>query len=123
MQIPQDLQYTDQHEWVRTEDGIRYRVGITDFAQDSLGDIVYIELPEAGIEVSAGGSFAEIESTKSVAEVFAPAAGTIVAVNEALADAPELMNSDPYGEGWIVVIEFSAPGEFMDAAAYEAFTQ
>jgi glycine cleavage system H protein len=123
MQIPQDLQYTDQHEWVRIEDETRYRVGITDFAQDSLGDIVYIELPNVGTEVAVGAPFAEIESTKSVAEVFAPAAGTIVGVNEALADSPELMNTDPYGDGWIVVIEYSAEGEFMDAAAYEAFSQ
>lgn len=126
MQIPEDLRYAENHEWVRLEPDGGVRVGITDYAQDALGDIVYVDLPEAGGSVIAGASFAEIESTKSVAEVYAPITGTIAAVNEALLDAPELVNSDPFGEGWFVVIvpvDTAALDHLMDATAYAAFTE
>ena len=126
MQIPEDLRYAENHEWVRLEAEGGVRVGITDYAQDALGDIVYVDLPEAGGSVLAGASFAEIESTKSVAEVYAPVTGTIVAANEALLDAPELVNTDPFGEGWFVVImpaDTLALDHLMDAAAYAAFTK
>ncbi len=126
MQIPEDLRYAENHEWVRLEAEGSVRVGITDYAQDALGDIVYVDLPEAGGSVMAGASFAEIESTKSVAEVYAPITGTIVAANEALLDAPELVNTDPFGEGWFVVImpaDTLALDHLMDAAAYAAFTK
>jgi glycine cleavage system H protein len=123
--VPDDLRYTDQHEWIRTEDG-RARVGITDYAQDALGDIVYVDLPETGREVEAGETLAEVESTKSVGEVYAPVAGTIVEVNAALAEQPEMVNSDPYGDGWFVVIEPSdaaALEDLLDAAAYRTLTE
>lgn len=126
MQIPEDLRYAENHEWVRLEEDGSVRVGITDYAQDALGDIVYVDLPDAGASVIAGAAFAEIESTKSVAEVYAPITGTIVAVNGALLDAPETVNSDPFGDGWFVTI---APADelvldaFMDAAGYAAFTE
>lgn len=125
MNVPDDLRYTDQHEWIRTEDG-RARVGITDYAQDALGDIVYVDLPETGREVEAGETLAEVESTKSVGEVYAPVAGTIVEVNAALAEQPEMVNSDPYGDGWFVVIEPSdaaALEDLLDAAAYRTLTE
>lgn len=126
MQIPEDLRYAENHEWVRTEADGTLRVGITDFAQDALGDVVYVELPEVGVELTAGGVFGEVESTKSVSEVYSPAAGTVTAVNETLVDAPELVNGDPYGEGWFVVL---APADgvdmstLMDAAAYTTYTE
>ena len=126
MQIPEDLRYAENHEWVRLEADGGVRVGIPDYAQDALGDIVYVDLPEAGGSVIAGASFAEIESTKSVAEVYAPITGTIAAVNEALLDAPELVNSDPFGAGWFVVIvpvDTVDLDHLMDAAAYAAFTE
>jgi glycine cleavage system H protein len=126
VQIPEDLRYAENHEWVRLEADGSVRVGITDYAQDALGDIVYVDLPQAGGSVMAGASFAEIESTKSVAEVYAPITGTIVAVNEALLDAPELVNSDPFGEGWFVVmtpVDTLVLDHLMDAAAYKAFTE
>jgi glycine cleavage system H protein len=113
MKIPDDLRYSVEHEWVRTEGG-RVRVGITDYAQDALGDIVYVELPTVGTEVAAGGKMGEVESTKSVSEIYAPVAGTIVAVNEALPESPEQINEDPYGTGWICELELA------DGAAVEA---
>lgn len=125
MNVPEDRRYTDQHEWVMpSDDGLK--VGITDYAQDALGDVVFIDLPESGQEVTFGDTIAEVESTKSVAEVYAPVSGTIVAVNSPLADTPELINSDPYAAGWFVVI---APGDdsayeaLLDAAAYTALTE
>jgi glycine cleavage system H protein len=124
MNVPDDLRYSPEHEWARQE-GSRVRVGITDYAQDSLGDIVYVELPALGEEVVPGATLGEVESTKSVSEIYAPVAGTVVAVNTALADAPERLNSDPYGEGWICEIELSDPagaGELLDAAAYRELT-
>lgn len=121
MNVPEDLRYSSDHEWVRIEDG-RLRIGITDYAQDALGDVVFVDVPEVGREVSAGESFSEVESTKSVSDIYAPLAGTIVEVNSDLADAPERLNDDPYGEGWICVIEPSDPAELdalLDAAGYQ----
>lgn len=121
MELPADLRYSRDHEWVRVE-GSFVRVGITDYAQDALGDVVFVELPSTGRVVEASESFSEVESTKSVSEIYAPVAGTIAEVNSALADAPEKLNQDPYGEGWIVRIEMSDPAQLddlMDSAGYE----
>jgi glycine cleavage system H protein len=120
MNLPSDLRYSSDHEWVRTE-GTTLRVGITDYAQDALGDVVYVELPEVGAAFSAGDKMSEVESTKSVSDIFAPVAGTIAAVNPELAEAPEKLNSDPYGDGWICVIDPSGGVELdglLDAVAY-----
>lgn len=121
---PPDLQYTAEHEWVQsTADTAVVRFGITDFAQDALGDIVYVSLPEVGQQVTAGQPCGEVESTKSVSDVFAPVSGTVVARNEALVDEPGAINSDPYGAGWLVEVRGAGSGgpvETMDAAAYEA---
>lgn len=122
--IPQDLRYTPEHEWVRRSGDV-VRVGITHFAQDSLGDIVFVELPDAGTEVTAGQPLGEVESTKSVSDVYAPVSGTVRARNEALTDAPDLINSDPYGEGWMLEIEMSdesALEGMLDSAGYEKLT-
>ena len=128
MNVPEDLRYTAEHEWVRLlESGDKVRVGITDFAQDALGDVVYVDLPTVGDAVTASDSFGEIESAKSVSEMYAPVSGTITTVNEALADQPELVNEDPYGEGWLCEIEMSDAADLdammMDAAAYTALTE
>jgi glycine cleavage system H protein len=120
MNVPDDLRYTSDHEWARLEDG-RVRIGITDYAQDALGDVVFVQLPEPGATVGAGDSFSEVESTKSVSDIYAPVAGTVAEINSELADSPQRLNEDPYGEGWICVIEFSDPASFdglLDAAAY-----
>ena len=125
MNIPEELRYSAEHEWVRVE-GASATIGITDFAQDSLGDIVFVQLPDVGTDVIAGAGITEIESTKSVSDIYAPVTGTVTAVNEALQDQPELVNQDPYGEGWIMTIECSTPDEFaalLDAAAYRALTE
>jgi len=125
MQYPNELRYSKEHEWVRVE-GSRAVVGITDYAQDALGDVVYVQLPDAGLQVIAHASIAEIESTKSVSEVYAPVTGTVVEVNATLEDAPEQVNSDPYGAGWIFVVELAEPSEvdqLLDAAAYQAFLE
>jgi glycine cleavage system H protein len=124
--IPEDLRYTAEHEWVQPRSGAPLRIGITDFAQDALGDIVYVQLPDVGAEVSAGDSFGEVESTKSVSELYAPVAGKVVGRNDQLAEAPELVNSDPYGAGWLVEIEPAEPGrvdDLLDASAYRELTQ
>lgn len=121
--VPEDLRYTSDHEWVRSEDAGRLRMGITDFAQDALGDVVFVQLPEPGAKVEPGRSFSEVESTKSVSDVYAPVAGTVVEVNAELADAPQRLNDDPYGDGWICVIEPSDPAAFdglLDASAYRS---
>ena len=122
MHIPEELRYAATHEWASLDDDGIVTVGISDFAQDALGDVVYVDLPEVGRTVTAGDPFAEVESTKSVNDVYAPVTGTVVAVNEALADRPELVNADPYGEAWFAKIEPSeAAGGFealLDAAAY-----
>ncbi len=108
MQLPDDLRYSPDHEWVRLENG-QLRLGITDNAQDALGDVVYVEIPEMGLTIDASGKVSEVESTKSVSDIYAPVAGTIVAVNDALSDSPERLNDDPYGEGWICVIQPTDP--------------
>ena len=121
MGFPEDLRYTREHEWVRDEGG-RARVGITDFAQDALGDVVYVDLPEVGTHVEAGQPMGEVESTKSVSDVFSPLTGVIVETNAVVQDRPELVNEQPYGEGWLVVIEPSDPSQLeqlLDAAAYQ----
>jgi glycine cleavage system H protein len=125
MNVPEDLRYSKDHEWARLE-GDRVRVGITDYAQDALGDVVFIELPEVGATVKVDESFSEVESTKSVSDVYAPLAGTIVEVNTDLADAPERLNEDPYGDGWICLIEPADASAFetlLDAAAYRDLTE
>src|SRR4051812_41110304 len=108
-EYPDDLRYTSEHEWVRTEDG-RVRVGITAYAQDALGDIVYVQLPEPGSTVEAGSSVGEVESTKSVSDLYAPISGTVVQRNDALDATPELVNSDPYGQGWMFEVEPAEAG-------------
>lgn len=118
--IPEGLRYTDEHEWVKLEDG-KARVGITDFAQDQLGDVVYVETPSVGDSVEAGATFGVIESVKAASDLFCPVTGTVTEVNERLLDEPELVNSDPYGDGWMVVIEPADPSAIdalLDAAAY-----
>jgi len=125
MTIPDDLRYTREHEWARRK-GKNLAVGITEYAQDQLGDVVYLELPDVGDAVKKGESFGVVESTKAVSELFAPVSGKIVEVNDPLADAPETVNEDPYEEGWMVVIEPSDPAELealMDAKAYAAFLE
>ena len=124
MEFPEDLRYTKEHEWARDEGSNRVRIGITDFAQDALGDVVYVDVPQEGATVTANQPFSEVESTKSVSDVYAPVTGEVEAVNEALLDAPEAVNADPYGEGWLVVIrsEAGVPDGLLDAGAYEAHT-
>jgi glycine cleavage system H protein len=120
MEYPEHLRYSAEHEWVAV-DGDRARVGITDYAQDALGDVVYVQLPEVGATVAAMAACSEVESTKSVSDVYAPVGGTIAEVNERLADVPELLNQEPYGGGWMFAIDMSDPSELdrlMDAAAY-----
>lgn len=125
MNVPDDLRYSNDHEWARAE-GTRVRVGITDYAQDALGDVVFVDLPEIGAEVEAGALLGEVESTKSVSEIYAPVTGRVVEVNAALSDAPERMNEDPYGDGWICEIEVTDDGTLaalLDAAAYRQLTE
>ena len=126
MEFPDDLRYTKEHEWVREEGSGRVRVGITDYAQDALGDVVYVDVPQTGNEVAASQPFSEVESTKSVSDVYAPVSGTVVERNSQLEDRPELVNEQPYGDGWLVVIELSEPAQLeglMDAAAYRGFVE
>lgn len=121
-QVPEKLMYTNDHEWVRVE-GNRAYVGITDFAQGELGDIVFVEIPEVGAAVTAGETFGTVESVKTVSDLYAPVSGKIVEINATLLDQPELVNSDPYGNGWMAVIDMSSPeqvNELLDAAAYSA---
>ncbi|MGH9056936.1 MAG: glycine cleavage system protein GcvH [Acidimicrobiales bacterium] len=125
MNVPEDLRYTSDHEWVRVE-GAHVRVGITDYAQDALGDVVFVQLPEVGAKVAAGDSFAEVESTKSVSDVYAPVGGTVTEVNSELADGPQRLNEDPYGEGWLCVIEADdaeAASSLLDAGGYRKLTE
>ncbi|MDQ1391663.1 MAG: glycine cleavage system protein [Acidimicrobiaceae bacterium] len=120
MNVPDDRRYTSDHEWVLA-DGSRARVGITDYAQDALGDVVFVQLPERGATVSAGDSFSEVESTKSVSDVYAPVNGSVTEVNNDLVDAPQRINEDPYGAGWICEIEMNDSSEYgtlMDAESY-----
>jgi glycine cleavage system H protein len=125
MQIPEDLRYSTDHEWIRVE-GSRARIGITDYAQDALGDVVFVDLPEVGASVEAASSISEVESTKSVSDIYAPVSGTIAEVNGDLADAPERLNEDPYGEGWICVIEIGDAAQLdglLTADAYRALVE
>jgi glycine cleavage system H protein len=125
MNFPEGLWYSKEHEWVAV-DGGRARVGITDFAQDALGDVVFVQLPEVGATVSAMSSIAEVESTKSVSDIYAPVSGTVVEVNAGLESTPEQLNQDPYGDGWIFVIEMSKSSELdtlLDAAAYRGLVE
>ncbi len=120
MNVPDDLRYTSDHEWARAEDG-GLRVGITDYAQDALGDIVFVQLPEPGAKVAAGDSFAEVESTKSVSDIFAPITGTVTEINQDLADSPQRLNEDPYGDGWLCLIvpdDGAGSDSLLDAEGY-----
>jgi glycine cleavage system H protein len=120
MNVPDDLRYTPDHEWARLE-GDQIRVGITDYAQDALGDVVFVQLPELGVAVQAGESFGEVESTKSVSDVYAPVNGTVVEVNAELNDSPQKLNEDPYGEGWLCVLQAQDAGalsSLLDADGY-----
>ncbi len=132
MTTPDDRRYTDQHEWALVrgdeEAGTVVRVGITDHAQDALGDIVFVQLPAVGEEVAPGNAIGEVESTKSVSDVYSPVAGTVTAVNEALTDAPETVNADPYGDGWLVEVTVSGAAgdptaDLLDAASYQALVE
>ncbi|HXY94447.1 MAG TPA: glycine cleavage system protein GcvH [Acidimicrobiia bacterium] len=125
MQYPETLRYSTEHEWVAV-DGERARVGITDYAQDALGDVVYVELPDVGLAVLAGASCAEVESTKSVSEIYSPLTGVVVEVNAALVDTPEHVNHDPYGNGWIFVVEMADVAEvdgLLDADGYRRLVE
>jgi glycine cleavage system H protein len=125
VRVPKELRYSQDHEWVRAEGG-RGRVGITDFAQDQLGDVVFVELPDVGRTVAAGETLGVVESVKSVSDVFSPVSGTVAAVNKRLTDHPELVNQDPYGEGWMVEIELSDPAELqrlLSAEDYEKLAE
>jgi glycine cleavage system H protein len=125
MNVPDDLRYSTDHEWARLE-GQRIRIGITDYAQDALGDVVFVQVPEVGTQVTKGESFSEVESTKSVSDIFAPLSGTVVEVNGDLGEAPQRLNEDPYGEGWICVIELTDAGEvddLLNADGYRALIE
>lgn len=125
MSVPEELRYTEEHEWVSTGAGDLVRVGITEYAQDQLGDVVFVDLPETGRQLTAGDAFGEIESTKSVSELFSPVDGEVVAVNGSVADSPELINSDPYGEGWLIEVRLSDPAGLaglLDSEAYQRLT-
>jgi glycine cleavage system H protein len=121
LNIPEDLLYAQNHEWVRRQDDGTIRVGISDFAQDALGDVVFVDLPDVGRDLGSGEPFGEIESTKSVSDLYSPTNGEVVEVNEELEDRPELVNQDPYGEGWMIVLRPAPDASLdalMDAAAY-----
>jgi glycine cleavage system H protein len=133
MNVPDDLRYSKDHEWASVQDGgseggsgQRVRIGITDYAQDALGDVVFVQVPAVGTAVQAGESMGEVESTKSVSDIYAPLTGTVVEVNDALGDHPETVNGDPYGDGWLCVIEVADAGELealLDATAYRALIE
>lgn len=125
MNVPEDLKYSEDHEWVRVED-TKARFGITDYAQDALGDVVFVQVPALSSLVTRGASVSEVESTKSVSDIYAPVSGTVVETNDELADAPQKINEDPYGDGWIAVIEIADASELdqlLDAAAYRALVE
>jgi glycine cleavage system H protein len=126
MNYPDGIVYTREHEWARAEDGGRVRVGITDFAQDALGDVVYVDLPAEGTDVRGGEPFGEVESTKSVSDVYAPVNGVVAERNAVLEDSPELVNEDPYGDGWMIVIESTDVSDLealLSADAYREFVE
>jgi len=121
-ELPGDLRYTSEHEWLRREDDASVTIGITEHAQEALGDLVYVELPEVGQEVESGNDMAVVESVKAASDVYAPVSGTVIAVNEALADDPEKINADPYGDGWIVRVQPTGDGvDTMGPDEYQAF--
>ena len=121
-ELPGDLRYTNEHEWLRQEEDGSLTIGITDHAQSALGDLVYVELPEVGQDLEAGGEMAVVESVKAASDVYAPVSGSVLAVNDQLSDDPEKINADTYGDGWIVRLQPSGePGETMDPDAYQAF--
>lgn len=125
MNVPDELRYSSDHEWI-SSDGGRVRIGVTDYAQDALGDVVFVQLPTVGDAVDAGAGIGEVESTKSVSDIYAPVSGTVVAVNDALGESPQLLNDDPFGEGWICEIEVSdtaALDTLLDAAAYRTLIE
>lgn len=124
--IPEDLRYTSEHEWVRLTDSGTVVFGITDYAQDALGDIVFVDLPTADSTIAAGSTCGEVESTKSVSDIYAPVSGVVVSANDALSDNPEVINADPYGQGWLLEVRPDDPGAIealLDAAAYSALTE
>ena len=124
MLIPSDLRYSNDHEWAKANGDI-IRIGITDYAQDALGDVVFVDLPKVGAEIAAHGTIGEVESTKSVSEIYAPVGGTVTAVNSTLSSSPEFVNSDPYGDGWICEITTTSANDFdalLDAAGYATLT-
>lgn len=124
MQIPEDLRYSTDHEWAKSSDDV-VRVGITDYAQDALGDVVFVELPKVGATIATGATLGEVESTKSVSEIYSPVGGVVSAVNSSLSSSPEVVNSDPYGEGWICEITTTSNDDFdalLDASGYKALT-
>ncbi|MDI3317458.1 MAG: glycine cleavage system protein GcvH [Bacillota bacterium] len=126
MEVPQDLRYSREHEWVRLEEGGKARIGVTDYAQSQLGDVVYVELPEVGRHLKAGESLGVVESVKSVSDVYSPLSGTVLEVNGALSDSPEKVNQEPYGEGWMVRLEPDDPSEaeaLLDADGYRALVE
>jgi glycine cleavage system H protein len=129
MNVPEELRYSKDHEWAKIEEGgegTRVRIGITDYAQDALGDVVFVQVPDVGVMVEAGASLGEVESTKSVSDIYSPVSGTVVEVNGALSDRPEQLNADPYGGGWLCVIEVadaSELGTLLDAAAYRTLVE
>ncbi len=126
MNVPENLRYSTDHEWALLEDDGSIKIGITDYAQDALGDVVFVELPDIGAELESGATFGEVESTKSVSDLFAPLSGAIVSVNDHLTDNPERINEDPYGEGWIATMTPSTAGQYealLDAAAYTALIE
>jgi glycine cleavage system H protein len=126
MEYPEELRFTSEHEWAAEEPDGTVRVGITDFAQDALGDVVYVDLPEEGTEVRAGEPFGEVESTKSVSDLYSPVTGRVVGRNATLAETPEVVNRDPYGDGWMILIEPSEPGQLgglLDAEAYRRLVE
>lgn len=125
MEFPTELRYSQEHEWVAVEDGIA-TIGVTDYAQDQLGDVVYVELPEVGAQVTKDEAFGVVESVKAVSDIYAPVSGTVTEVNVPLPDSPETINDDPYGDAWMIRVEMSDPGELEDlmtAAEYKKFTE
>jgi len=125
MNVPEDLRYTKDHEWVRVEGSVA-RIGITDYAQDALGDVVFVQVPDTGSAVEVGATVSEVESTKSVSEIYAPLSGSVVEANADLGDAPQRLNEDPYGDGWICAIEVSDPAQLdglLDAAGYRSLIE
>jgi glycine cleavage system H protein len=125
MNVPDQLRYSSDHEWV-SRDGSRVRIGITDYAQDSLGDVVFVQLPALGETFNAGDTIGEVESTKSVSDIYAPVSGSVIAVNDALVDSPQLLNEEPYGDGWICELELADASQvdgMLDAAAYRGLVE